>query len=174
MRFSIHEKGEYLAKAVLAASDGIVTTFAVVAGSAGASFDQSIVIILGFANLFADGFSMAAGNYLGVKSEIEYEEAKGEKAPREGLPVFHGLVTFIGFDLAGLIPLLPFIFHLPSAYGLSTVLVGISLFTVGAARSFYTRKSFSRSGFEMLTIGGFAALVAFVVGYIIENFVLRG
>ena len=77
-RITIHEKAEYLSDAVFAASDGIVTTFAVVAGSAGASLDPKIVLILGFANLFADGFSMAAGNYLGVKSEIQYEEVKGE------------------------------------------------------------------------------------------------
>jgi VIT1/CCC1 family predicted Fe2+/Mn2+ transporter len=116
---------------------------------------------------------MAAGNYLGVKSEIEYEEAKGKNASQEGAPILHGLVTFFGFDLAGLIPLLPFVFHLPSAYGLSTILVGVSLFVIGALRSFYTKKSVGRSGIEMLTVGGFAAFVAFIMGYIIENFVLR-
>jgi len=53
---------------VYGAIDGAVTTFAVVAGVVGASPSPFIVLILGFANLFADGFAMAVGNYLSTKS----------------------------------------------------------------------------------------------------------
>ncbi len=59
---------------VYGATDGAVTTFAVVAGVIGASLSPAIVLILGFANLFADGFSMAVGNYLATKSQKEYIE----------------------------------------------------------------------------------------------------
>jgi VIT1/CCC1 family predicted Fe2+/Mn2+ transporter len=52
--------------------DGSVTTFAVVAGAIGASLSPMIVVILGFANLFADGFAMAAGNYQATRARIEY------------------------------------------------------------------------------------------------------
>jgi vacuolar iron transporter family protein len=55
---------------VYGAIEGTVTTFAVVAGVVGASLPSSIIIILGFANLFADGFSMAVGNYLAVKTQM--------------------------------------------------------------------------------------------------------
>lgn len=56
--------------------DGSVTTFAVVAGVSGAHLSPTIVIILGFANLIADGFSMAAGNWLGTRAEKqEHDEA---------------------------------------------------------------------------------------------------
>jgi VIT1/CCC1 family predicted Fe2+/Mn2+ transporter len=48
-----------------------VTTFAVVAGAAGAGLSSGVVLILGFANLFADGLSMSIGNFLSVKSEID-------------------------------------------------------------------------------------------------------
>jgi vacuolar iron transporter family protein len=57
---------------VYGAIDGAVTTFAVVAGVVGASLSPSIIVILGFANLLADGFSMAIGNYLAVKTQNEY------------------------------------------------------------------------------------------------------
>ena len=50
---------------VYGATDGAVTTFAVVAGVVGAALSPSIILILRFANLLADGFSMAIGNYLG-------------------------------------------------------------------------------------------------------------
>ena len=61
------------------ATDGVVTTFAIVAGVVGASFSPSVVLILGFANLFADGFSMAIGNYLSAKSRIEYVERQRKR-----------------------------------------------------------------------------------------------
>jgi hypothetical protein len=54
---------------VYGAIDGIVTTFAVVAGVAGAGLEMRVVLILGAANLAADGFSMAASNFLGAKSD---------------------------------------------------------------------------------------------------------
>ena len=68
---------------VYGATDGAVTTFAVVAGVVGASLSPSIVIILGFANLFADGFAMAVGNYLSTKSKIEYEERERKRQYKE-------------------------------------------------------------------------------------------
>ena len=65
---------EYLGEFVYGGIDGSVTTFAVVAGATGAHLDSSVVIILGFANLIADGFSMSVGAYLSTKSEKERYE----------------------------------------------------------------------------------------------------
>lgn len=61
----------YLREFVYGGIDGAVTTFAVVAGGVGANLDTSIILILGFANLLADGFSMSVGAYLSAKSEKE-------------------------------------------------------------------------------------------------------
>jgi len=61
----------YLREFVYGGIDGSVTTFAVVAGAAGAELNASVVLILGFANLLADGFSMSVGAYLSYKSEHE-------------------------------------------------------------------------------------------------------
>ena len=62
-------KHVYLRDFVYGAIDGAVTTFAVVSGVAGAGLDSKIVIVLGFANLIGDGFSMAASNYVSVRTE---------------------------------------------------------------------------------------------------------
>jgi vacuolar iron transporter family protein len=62
----------YLREFVYGGIDGAVTTFAVVAGAVGANLEPAIIIILGFANLFADGFSMSVGAYLSAKSEKEH------------------------------------------------------------------------------------------------------
>ena len=56
--------------------DGAVTTFAIVAGVIGAGLSPGIVLILGFANLFADGFAMAAANYQATKAKREFIEMK--------------------------------------------------------------------------------------------------
>lgn len=75
--------GIYLGDTVYGALDGIVTTFAVVAGVAGAQLDSSIILILGAANLFADGVSMAAGNYLSKRSESSYNDRQREDAQKD-------------------------------------------------------------------------------------------
>ncbi|HKK77279.1 MAG TPA: VIT1/CCC1 transporter family protein [Saprospiraceae bacterium] len=64
----------YLGEFVYGGIDGSVTTFAVVAGSVGAGLDSAIIIILGFANLLADGFSMSVGAYLSTRSEAANRE----------------------------------------------------------------------------------------------------
>ena len=74
-----HTAGKYVGDFIYGANDGIITTFAVVAGAAGASLSSVVVIILGLANLVADGFSMGASNYLGKKSEAEYALAQRKK-----------------------------------------------------------------------------------------------
>lgn len=64
----------YLRDFVYGAVDGAVTTFAIVAGVAGARLSANIIIVLGLANVLADGFSMAASNYLGTRSEIQLRD----------------------------------------------------------------------------------------------------
>jgi len=171
-KISIEEKASYLRDAVFAANDGIITTFAVVAGAAGAAFSINIVIILGFANLLADGFSMASGNYLGTKSEIEFEKIKGNKIDKQGSPLMQGIVTFIFFNLAGVLPLLPYISRVNYKFELSAIIVAFALFTIGAGRGLFIGKSIIKTGVETLLIGGFAAFVAFTTGEILKRYVL--
>lgn len=68
-------KGEYLADFVYGANDGIITTFAVVTGAVGASLSPGVVIILGVANLIADGFSMGASSFLSTTSERNFHRS---------------------------------------------------------------------------------------------------
>ena len=69
-------RSSYLSEFVYGGLDGCVTTFAVVSGAVGAGLESSIIIILGFANLLADGFAMSIGAYLSSRSKIEsYDNA---------------------------------------------------------------------------------------------------
>lgn len=67
-------KSQNISDAVLGGIDGCITTFAVVSGAIGADLSASIAVVLGFANLFADGFSMAISNYESIKVEQEFAE----------------------------------------------------------------------------------------------------
>lgn len=70
-RLDADRQVSYLRDWVYGGIDGAVTTFAIVAGVVGADLGARVILILGLANLLADGFSMAAGNYSGTQSEVE-------------------------------------------------------------------------------------------------------
>lgn len=73
-RLAAQMEHSYLRDFVYGAIDGTVTTFAVVSGVAGAGLSTGVIIVLGIANLLGDGFSMAASNYLGTKTEEELRQ----------------------------------------------------------------------------------------------------
>src|SRR5574341_1304739 len=217
---------------VYGATDGAVTTFAVVAGVVGASLSPAIVLILGFANLFADGFSMAVGNYLATKSQKEYIDRARQREEWEidnladqerqeirdiyagkgfkdevleeivriitsrrkvwvdtmmkeelGLiddarrPRDTAITTFVAFNAIGVIPLVPFmamyaigaITTAADAFIYSSVFTGIAFFAIGAIKGRILQKPLARSGAGTLAVGGIAAVVAFVVGYLLNQ-----
>lgn len=70
---------QYIGSMVYGGLDGVVTTFAAISGVAGAALGANIILIMGLANLLADGVSMAVGGYLAVKSEQEYYSKEYER-----------------------------------------------------------------------------------------------
>lgn len=210
--------------------DGAVTTFAVVAGVEGASLSIPIILILGFANLFADGFSMATGKYSSDRAEqeqyekikkIEYRHLK-EKTEHEideirhilkgyGLkghelkcatdaitsnpdawvdmmmryefnmaqekidPIKGALATFIAFITVGFIPLLAYTLRafLPLSeqglFILTSIATFLALFAVGAIKSRFVIKSWLRAGLETALLGGLAASIAYLIGFLLRG-----
>jgi len=90
-------------------------------------------------------------------------------------PLYNAIATFISFLVAGSLPLLIYLIGLArpidpgTAFGISVLLSGIALFGLGAAKVFMTRLNPIRSGLEMLMVGGFAAVVAYVIGALLKN-----
>ncbi|HET8967828.1 MAG TPA: VIT1/CCC1 transporter family protein, partial [Gaiellaceae bacterium] len=148
----------YLPDLVYGANDGIITTFAVVSGVVGASLSERIILILGFANLVADGFSMGASNFRARRS---YADAEDRADRAEAMR--HGTATLVGFLAAGIVPLIAYVVPLPDSYRfpLAIFLTLSSLFAVGAARALVTHLGWIRSGLEMLGVGALAAAVAY-------------
>jgi vacuolar iron transporter family protein len=214
--------GRHIKDIIYGANDGIITTFAIVAGVAGAELAPSIIVLLGLAGLLADGFSMAASNYLGSKSERdvirkEFDRKRDDvlEAPMEEKSEMTALLmeqgydnqdaeslsklmlknknffvdlmmheefettthkktslgsgattTFFSFVVAGLIPIVPFLFLSGDSniFAYSVIFTALALFLIGSLRSLVTKNSWIFSGAEMLVVGGIAASIAYAVG----------
>ncbi len=220
-------RGKYIGDLVYGSNDGIVTTFAVVSGAAGAFISPGIIIILGLANLIADGISMGVSSYLSTRSRLDFqkkqriiEEREVEATPErekdearvilrnwgidedkiEGVvqsitkdkkkwvdlmmrdelgiieeerssPVNHALTTSISFIVAGSLPLAPYIFGIApeNQFLVSIIATAISLFVVGAMRTYVTGANWVMSGAQMLLVGGVAAGAAYFVGAAVKT-----
>lgn len=228
-----HEGGyHWLPDFVYGGIDGAVTTFAVVAGVEGAALSVPVILILGFANLFADGFSMAVGKYSSDRADldqyekvrqVEFRHLKSKRQheidevreimegygfkdkdldravavitsnpdvwvdlmmrnefnmTRENVSPFKGaFATFISFLLIGFIPLVgytfsPF-FNLSDngLFVMTAIFTLLALFIVGAVKSQFSMRNWFLSGMETLFIGGFAAAIAYLVGYLLRGLV---
>ncbi len=168
---------KYLYEFVYGAIDGTITTFAVVAGAVGASLSASIILILGFANLFADGFSMAVSNYLSTESEADILKQHKHKHQHFKNPKKTALATFASFVLIGFIPLLAFVLAVfipeldKNQFTYSIILTGIAFIIIGALKGKVTGKNKLKSVLEILVIGGIAAAIAFLTGFLLRGLV---
>jgi vacuolar iron transporter family protein len=163
--------------AVYGANDGIITTFAVVSGVAGAGLSIGIIIILGLANMIADGVSMGMADFLGERSEQRMRRNSGQEYVKDGLWKT-GLITFCAFVIAGALPLLPYFLWLAGVplpmdrhFTLSIISTTFTLFFIGSLRTIYTRGTWWKNGAEMLGIGAVAAIIAYSLGAAVEPFV---
>jgi VIT1/CCC1 family predicted Fe2+/Mn2+ transporter len=229
----IEKYQKYLGEFVYGGIDGSVTTFAVVAGSVGAGLESAVIIILGFANLLADGFAMSVGAYLSTKSELDnykkYQKAElkniqqypeQEKArlrniyskkgfsgatldqvvatitsneqqwlevkmkedleilPEQKSPFAMGAVTYLSFVSIGLIPLSVYVWDYlgdfpGNLFFWSCILTSVGFIAIGFLKTYVTESSILKGIFETLILGAIAAVVAYVVGDVLESIILK-
>ena len=156
----------YLKDMVYGANDGLITTFAVVAGVEGGALTRRAVLVVGLANLLADGLSMGVGNYLSIRSQESVRRTLA-LPEEEARPARHGAATFLAFVATGAIPLVPYVLSIwPVSTRLASAVVSTfaALFAVGALRSAVTEESPLTGGLEMLGLGAAVAAVAYYAG----------
>jgi len=172
MKFS-----RYLGEFVYGGIDGIVTTFAVVAATAGAGLSSGIVIVLGLANLIADGFSMGVSAYLSDKSEREQNLKDDKEHHHDKNPIAVGAATLVSFIIVGFLPLFIYVFDYVLDLGLdrlfliSSIFAGVAFTGVGLLKAFYTHGNKLQSMLEMLVLGAAASLIAYGIGNWLESIV---
>jgi vacuolar iron transporter family protein len=156
----------YIRDIVYGANDGIITTFAVVSGVAGGALSHVAVIVLGAANLTADGVSMGVGNLLAIRADERAREA-ADLPELETYPWKHGLATLLAFVVAGAIPLVPyFVPNTREPLLWSTASTFLALFVTGALRAIVTTDRWWKSGLETLGLGTVVAVAAYGAGRI--------
>ncbi len=160
----------YIRDLVYGANDGLITTFAVVSGVAGGSLTQIAVLVIGAANLAADGVSMGVGNLLAIRADERAREADG-LPELESYPWKHGLATLLAFICAGAVPLLPYLLPVAAEGRLawSTGLTFVCLFVFGCLRGIATRDRWWRTGLETLALGAIVALAAYGAGLLVAR-----
>ena len=169
---SLEYARHYIRELVYGANDGVITTFAVVAGVAGGGISSVVVLVVGTANLLADGLSMAVGNYLSIRSNESALLAQG-LPEEEAQPVRHAVATFLAFVVAGAVPLVPYVIPaiVQNPFPLSIVLTFVVLFGIGALRATVTADRAWLSGLETLGLGLIVAVVAYGAGAMVASIV---
>jgi VIT1/CCC1 family predicted Fe2+/Mn2+ transporter len=158
----------YIRDLVYGANDGLITTFAVVSGVAGGALSQAAVLVIGAANLAADGVSMGVGNLLAIRAEERAREADG-LPELEAYPWKHGVATLVAFVIAGAVPLVPYVlpFRQSQRLALSTGMTFVGLFVLGVTRAIITRDRWWRTGCETLLLGAAVAIAAYCAGLLV-------
>jgi VIT1/CCC1 family predicted Fe2+/Mn2+ transporter len=160
----------YIRDLVYGANDGIITTFAVVSGVTGGNLSDLAVLVIGAANLAADGVSMGMGNLQAIRADERAREAEG-LPELEAHPWKHGLATLLAFIVAGAVPLLPFLVPIGSSRRpvTSAALTFACLFLIGVGRAAVTRERWWKSGIETLLIGVVVAAAAYGAGLLVAR-----
>ena len=142
---------------VLGSVDGLVTSFVIVAAGFAGDLPKSSVLLVGFASLFADAFSMGVSEYLSSRSTEE-----------RGRTILFGLTCFVSFVLFGSVPLLGYaLMRTRSAeVALSVSLFAVMLVVVAVLRAFVAGTSVRSSLCEVGVLGACAGGIAYGVASI--------
>lgn len=155
---------QFLAEFIYGATDGIITTFSIVAGATGGELIQRVITILGISNVLSDGYSMGISRYLSSKAEIEQGLLKDKNA------IQSGVFTFISFVIIGIMPILPFFIYNGNKAKTISLIIAIILFAmIGYIKGYILKQSVFNKSMETLFIGLSAALISYYVGIFVNK-----
>jgi vacuolar iron transporter family protein len=155
---------KFLSEFIYGSTDGLITTFSIVAGATGGNLLQKVIIILGLSNVLSDGYSMGVSSYLSSKAEIEQGYITDKKA------IESGIYTFISFVAIGILPILPFLFIKGDLAKKISLLIAIILFAViGTIKGYVLKQPILKNSIESLFVGMSAALISYLVGLFLSK-----
>jgi len=183
--------GEHIKSAVYGGLDGIITTFAIISAGFSSGLTPWLIFILALSNVVGDGLSMAAGDFLSTRADLEFQRINRRRqvgedrdellSRRQDLEkaMKNASVTFISFVGCGLVPIIPFfiaiLFHFHTLlrfFLASTSLTGLLLFFLGFLKSRLSGSGLRQTvlaGLETFFVGGFAAGVTFSIAYFLGS-----
>lgn len=157
----------YLRTFVFGVEDSLVSTVGLLAGIATAGVEQATILLAGVVLIFVEAFSMAIGSFLSEYSAEEYLRERTRALPTS---LTDGLIMFVSYLLAGIIPVFPYaVFEGSLALSLSVVLSLVALFLLGVGSGGWTGSRLIKSGLRMLVIGGLAIAVGVIVSRLVTT-----
>lgn len=165
----------YISEFVYGAVDGTVTTFAVVAASAGAGISSAIILVLGAANLIADGFSMGASAYLAASAE---HDESARSTSKRASPKIIGLMTFAAFVVVGSVPVIPYLAHVlargssaahPLLFYISSGATALTFVAIGYVKGKVGGENPLVAALQTLALGAIAAALAYSAGTVLAG-----
>lgn len=153
---------EYLQSAMFGFNDALVSTTGVIVGVSTGTSNKQVVVLAGVVTILVEALSMGSGQYLSSKSAHQLDKSDAVK-----IPVTSGLIMFVAYFLAGLVPLLPIIL-LPIEYSRNVAIAAAlaGLFVLGYLKGRLVHVPPIRSAFEILLIGGLATAIGIIAGKI--------
>jgi len=152
---------------VFGVEDSLVSTAGLLSGIAATGVPRETILLTGFVLVAVEAFSMAVGSFLSEESAEEYMEGG---AVSSAASVKGGMVMFGSYIVAGMIPLLPYVFLLgQKAFATSIALSLIALFLLGAVNENAKKRGVMRRGLRTVFIGGAAILIGVMVGSLVPG-----
>jgi VIT1/CCC1 family predicted Fe2+/Mn2+ transporter len=163
-RHNSHIAPDYIHSGFFGIEDSLVSTTGALAGIAVGAGSKEVILLTALVIIAVESTSMGASEFVSEETEEDIEK---EKVPAS--PLISGIIIFVSYVVAGLIPLAPYLFlpHL-TAIPVSIVLALIGLIILGFYKGKITHKSPVRSALEVFIIGGIAAGIGLAVGLIFK------
>lgn len=152
---------KFLSEFIYGSIDGLITTFAIISSSIGASIPNVYIVIISIASLLSDGYSMGVSRYLSFSAETKINSTKN--------PLLSGIYTFISFVIIGILPILPFLFLTENIFQTSLIITLFLFLLIGIVKGFILKSSIIKNSIETLLLGGSAALISYYVGYYLKD-----
>jgi len=153
---------EYLQSAMFGFNDALVSTTGVIVGISTGTGNKEVVILAGVVTILVEALSMGSGQYLSSKSAHQLNKDNSLKAP-----LASGLIMFLAYFLAGLVPLLSIVLF-PMSYSRDVAIIAalLCLLILGYAKGRIVKVSPLKSALEVLVIGGITTGIGVLAGII--------
>ena len=153
---------EYLQSAMFGFNDALVSTTGVIVGISTGTNNKQVVVLAGVVTILVEALSMGSGQYLSSKSAHQLDKSESFR-----VPIIGGVVMFVAYFLAGLVPLLSIVLAPMSYSRYLAIIAALScLLILGYVKGRIVGVSPIKSALEVFVIGGVATIIGIVVGNI--------
>ena len=152
-----------LRASILGGVDGVITSFAVVAGSKAGGFNRNTVLVVGISSVLADGLSMGVSEYLSSSSELA---AGNEKTKIK--PMLFGAACFTSFVVCGIVPILVYLLGNESLLACAMFAL-VELMLLGSGRTRFTKEPILTGLLQTSVLGSVAGAVAYGTGRLVHH-----